>query len=336
MKPDLAEAYSNLGNALTEAGAVEDAIVACRRAIELNPDLAEAHSNLGNALIETGSVDDAIAAYCRAIALKPGFAQAYSNLGSALDEAGAVDAAIDAFHRAIALKPDFAEAHSNLGVSLQKVGQLDEAVAACRQAVALQPGYAEGHYNLAHMLLVRGDYAQGWAEHEWRWRVKGYPSPPWNTPQPRWDGGELAQGTILLHCEQGFGDAIQFIRYVPLAAERCGRVVVMCWPQLHRLFQSIPGVAQWVTPDEPLPPFDAQCPLMSLSLVLGTTLETIPSSVPYLKAAAGEIERWRERLAHDPAGFKVGLAWAGRRRTRMTATGPCLCPVWPLWLRCGV
>jgi tetratricopeptide (TPR) repeat protein len=311
LKPDFAKAHIDLANALTRTGALDEAIAAYRRAIDLNPDFAEAHSHLGNALTETGALDEAITAHRRAIELKPDSAECHCNLGGALAEIGAVDEAIGACRRAIELKPDLAEAHGNLGAALQKTGQIDEAIATLRRAVALKPSFAEGHLNLALLLLLRGDFREGWVEHEWLWRVKDFASPRRSYPQPQWDGSDLADRTILLHCEHGFGDAIQFIRYVPLVAERCGRVIVSCRPELHRLFQSTPEVAQWVAPGEPLPLFDAHCPLMSLPLALGTTVQTIPRSVPYLQVDSRAIERWRERLAHDPGGLKVGLAWAG-------------------------
>jgi tetratricopeptide (TPR) repeat protein len=351
LKPDSAAAHNNLGNALRKTGAIDDAIAAFRRAISLKPEFAEALSNLGNALCEKGAVDDAVAAYRRALVLQPDSAAVYRNLGGALTDTGALDAAVAALRRAIELEPDFADAYSDLGLALQETKQLDEAIAACRQAVVLKPSVAEVHYNLAHMLLLRGDFPrccdeaiaacrqavalkpsfadahynlalmlllrgdfrEGWAEHEWRWRVKDFVSPYPSYGQPQWDGSDLAGRTILLHWEQGFGDTIQFIRYVPLVAERCGKVVVKSQPQLHRLLQSMPGVDQWILPGEPLPPFDAHCPLMSLPLALGTTVQTIPGSVPYLHADSRAIECWRERLARDSVGpkLKLGLVWAG-------------------------
>jgi hypothetical protein len=142
--------------------------------------------------------------------------------------------------------------------------------------------------------------------------LKEFPPHRWSSSKPQWDGSDLGDRTILLYCEQGFGDILQFIRYVPMVAKRGGKVIVTCPAELLRLFQSVTGVAGWVAFDEPLPSFDIHCPLMSLPLAFGTTVQTIPRSVPYLHADTRDIGRWRDRLAGGPAGLKVGLVWAGR------------------------
>lgn len=312
LKPDYAKAHGNLGNALREKKQLDEAITACRRAIELKPDFAEAFNNLSAAYRDAERYDEAIAACRQALALQPSFPEAHLNLGNALRDTGLEVEAVAAYRQAIALRPALAEAYTNLGTVLKDLGRLDEAVDAARRAVALQPDSPEAHYSLAFVLLLRGDFAEGWVEHEWRWLFKDFPAHRWTSSKPQWDGSDLAHRTILLYCEQGYGDILQFIRYAPLVAQRGGRVLAMCPAELHRLFRCIPDVTQWIAFDEPLPPFDVQCPLMSLPLAFGTTPETIPCSIPYLKADAGDVERWRARLAHEPDGLKVGLVWAGR------------------------
>ncbi len=312
LKPDYARALGNLGNVLREKEHVDEAIDALRQAIALKPDYAEAYSNLGAALRDKRQHDEAIDACRRGIALRPDFPEAHTNLGNALRDQGLMDEAIDAYHRAIAIKPEFVEAHTNLGSVLKDMGRLDEAIAASRRAVAIKPDSPEAHYTLAFNLLLNGDFAEGWVEHEWRWLFKDFPAHRWSSSKPQWDGSDLAGQTILLYCEQGFGDILQFIRYAPMVAERGGRVIVMGPPDLRGLFRSVRGVSEWVDFGDRLPPFDVQCPLMSLPLAFGTTMETIPASVPYLDAEVAEIARWRDRLAGEPPGLKVGLVWAGR------------------------
>lgn len=312
LKPDYAKAHGNLGNALREKDRIDEAIAACRQAIALKPDFAEAYSNLGAALRDAERYDEAIAACRQALALRPQFPESCANLGNALRDTGAEDDAVAAYRQAIAFKPDFAEAYTNLGTVLKDMGRLDEAADAARRAVALQPDSPEAHYSLAFVLLMRGDFAEGWVEHEWRWLFKDFPAHRWSSSKPQWDGSDLAGRTILLYCEQGYGDILQFIRYAPLVSERGGRVIAVCPAELHRLFRCLPGVSQWIAFDEPLPAFDVQCPLMSLPLAFGTTPATIPAAVPYLHADAGDVDRWRARLAGEPAGLKVGLVWAGR------------------------
>ena len=313
------DAHNNLGNALREKGQLDEAIAAYRQAIALRPDYGQAHSNLGNALREKGKLDEAIVACRRAILLKPDHADAYNNLGTALHESGQFDEALNAYRQAIALKPAYAQAQANLAVSLQDSGQFVEALAAHRQAIALDNHLPLGHLNLAYALLIRGDYQHGWEEHEWRWKCKESSSIPRGFAQPPWDGHPLDDRVLLLHAEQGLGDAIQFVRYLPFVARRARRIVVECQPQLQRLFQSIvqtiPQTAcvqcQFVSRGDALPPFDFHCPLLSLPLVFKTTLESIPADVPYLFPEPNLVELWRNKL--NPAGteLKIAINWAG-------------------------
>ena len=313
LRPEYAKAHGNLGIALKNKGQLDEAIAACRLAIALNPNYAEAHNNLGIALTDKGQLDEAIAAYRRAGALNFNLPEAHSNLGNALTDKGRLDEAIAAYRQAIALKPNYAEAHSNLGNALTDKGQLDEAIAACRQAIALNPNFPEAHNNLAMVLLMQGDFERGWEEYEWRWKCKDFPSHLPNLAQPQWDGCPLEGRTILLHAEQGFGDAIQFVRYLPLVQQRGGKIVIECHTQLQRLFQIMAGrECQIVAEGQPLPIFDLHCPLLSLPRVFQTTLTNLPQIVPYLHADAEDAKRWRHRLDELGPSVKVGLAWAGR------------------------
>jgi len=169
----------------------------------------------------------------------------------------------------------------------------------------------DGHWNLALALLVQGHFPEGWEEYEWRWKTKGLLSPRQLLPQPLWDGRPLAGRAILLHAEQGLGDTIQFIRYLPLVAQRGGRVIVECQPELQRLVQAMTPDIPVLARGQPLPDFAFQCPLLSLPKALGTTLATIPATVPYLHADAQNVQMWRDRLAGHGSALKVGLIWAG-------------------------
>ena len=314
-EPEHIHAMHHLGVIAFQMGHSDIAVGLIRQAVALQPNYPEAYCNLGNALKDRGRLDEAIAAHRQAIVLRPNYANAYIGLGNALRAGRQFDEAIAAYHQAIVLGPDFAEAHLNLANALNDKGELDKALTACRQAIALKPSYAEAHFNLALMLLRMGDFYNGWKEHEWRWEWKGFSSPRRNFSQPQWNGGSLEGHTILLHTEQGFGDAIQFIRYVPLVAQRGGKIIIECQVELQRLFRTMPEGCQIVTRGEPLPAFDVHCPLLSLPLIFGTTLENIPNIVPYLHAGEQEAERWQQRLNGNlptiKAG-KVGLVWAGR------------------------
>ena len=290
-----------------------------RRAIAVEPNNAEAHNDLGNALNEKGQLDEAIAAYRQAVALDPNFSEAHNNLGVVRFQ-GKLDEAIASYGRAIALSPNFAEAHNNLGTGLQEKGQLDEAIAAYRRAIAYKPNYAESHSNLAKALLLCGDFKEGWQEYEWRWKVQGFPSPKRGFSQALWDGGELRGRAILLHAEQGLGDTIQFVRYLPLVVQRGGKIIVECQSELQRLFRGMAGDYEIVAFGQPLPAFDFHCPLPSLPHALGTTLADIPQNVPYLSAEPTLVEVWRRTLGASNGELKVGLAWAGNPRFESDGT----------------
>jgi len=161
------------------------------------------------------------------------------------------------------------------------------------------------------LLLLQGDFKRGWQEHEWRWKCRDYPSPQRNFAQPLWDGSALERRTLLLHTEQGLGDAIQFIRYLPLVAQRGGKIIIECQAELRRLFQTMLEKCPIVVRGDPLPAFDLHCPLLSLPLIFGTTLENIPQTVPYLHADAQDVKKWRERLDEHSPHLKMGLVWAG-------------------------
>jgi len=311
LDPALAQARNNLGVALQQKGEFTQAIAAYQQAIALAPAFADAHNNLGTALKAQGRLDEAIAAFKRVLVLRPDHAGACNNLGSALRERGLLDEAVAAYQKAISLKRDYADAYSNLGNVLKEQARLDESIAACRQAIKLCPTLPEAHNNLAMSLLARGDLPQGWEEYEWRSKCKDFPSPRRNFPQSRWDAEPLNGRTLLLYAEQGAGDMIQFIRYLPLVAQCGGRIIVECPPELLRLFQTSGQPCQFVPRGEPLPAFDLQCPLLSLPLVFKTTLESIPARVPYLFPDPKLLEFWREKTALSASGLKVALTWAG-------------------------
>jgi tetratricopeptide (TPR) repeat protein len=307
--PKLAPAHNDLGIMLQAQGRLEEAEACYRRAIERNDRFAEAMSNLGAVLAARGRIDDATAWYGHAIAADAQLAPAHNNLGAALARLDRFDEAEVVHRRAIALKPDFVDAHYNLGVALQDQGRFDEALASYDKAVALKPDLVDARWNRAYVMLTLGRYADGWREHEWRWRRKE--QPPRSYPQPLWRGEPLDGRTILLHAEQGMGDTVQFMRYVPLVAARGGRVVLQVPAPLLRVAQASLGhCAQVLSDSDVLPAFDLHCPLLSLPLAFGTTLETIPADVPYIKVEEATAARWRERLG-DAKGLNVGLVWAG-------------------------
>ncbi|HET7910676.1 MAG TPA: glycosyltransferase family 9 protein, partial [Pseudolabrys sp.] len=173
------------------------------------------------------------------------------------------------------------------------------------------PDFPEPHWNTASLRLLTGDFSRGWAEYEWRWKKESMARRMRNFSQPLWLGGDdIAGRTILLHSERGFGDTIQFCRYVPLAAARGACVILEVEKPLQRLMTTLAGAAQVVTRAGPLPEFDLQCPLLSLPFAFQTELGTIPWSGPYLRPQSRELTAWDVRLGGKRRP-RIGLAWSG-------------------------
>jgi len=308
--PSLAEAYMNLGSLAMEQGHKEGAIICYRKALQLNPHSAETCYNLGNAYKDNGEIKKAIYYYQKAIQKRPDYHQACNNLGIILYGQGRLEESIRLFNRALESNSDLFEVRNNLGNIFKDQRKTDEAIEQYKKAIALNPEYPEGHWNLSLTLLMTGCFKEGWPEYEWRWKLKGVIERE-DIRRPLWDGSNLQGKRILLYAEQGFGDTIQFIRYVPLVAERGGRVVMECQPELASLLVGMEGIEEIIGYGEPLPEFDVQCPLLSLPLIFQTTLSTIPA--PILFSLDHELVRkWRGHLSSDRAEHKVGLVWAGK------------------------
>jgi tetratricopeptide (TPR) repeat protein len=310
LKPDHAEALVNLGFALGEQNKLDEARAAYRRALQVRPDLAEIHHNLGNLLRDQGELDEALACYDEALRLRPDYAKAHVNRGIALISLGRIDEAVHSLEQGVALDPDRAEAHASLAGALSVQQRFDEALAHNERALALNPAYAEAEWNRSLIWLLKGDYARGWPAYEARWRCRRTsPLPP--LTQPRWDGSPLGGRTVLLYAEQGIGDTLHAIRYVPLVRScGAGRVVVQCQHVLLPLLSRSPGIDQVVGWGAPPPAFDVYAPLLSLPGLLGTTLETIPARVPYVFPGPELVAHWRRRLA-PVRGLRVGISWQG-------------------------
>ena len=310
LNPDLPSAQVNLGALLYDAGKLDESAQSYRRAIAIDPNLAEAHNGLGAALLDQGALDDAAAAFERALAIDPGHAVALSNLGSVKRQRGDDAGAADCYRRAIAIRPRLVEAHVNLGNILRGEGALDEAAVSFRRALDIDRRHPEAHWNLGAVLLLMGNFKDGWIEYEWRAKCRQFRGQDWDFGKPRWDGAATRRKHILLYAEQGLGDAIQFVRYAPLVAERARHVVVRCPPPLTRLFETVTGVAAAGPDIETRTNFHFAAPLMSMPAILGTDLATIPNAVPYLAPPAGAAAP--PAVLAAPAGaLKVGLVWAG-------------------------
>lgn len=354
LKQDYAEAHYNRANVLKDMGSRDAALEGYQRALGWRPDYPEAWSNRGIVLAELRRWEDAAASYQRATQLRPGFAEAHYNCGIALCELRRWNQALTSFDRAILLDTRHAGAYASRAVALDALQRREEALASCDRAVELDPKRAVAHCNRANLLLamhrvpealesydtavaldsdsasihfnramgrlLAGDYLGGWADYEWRWRdtTSWVMQQKRSYSEPRWLGEEsLAGKSILVYCEQGYGDTLQFCRYVPLLVARGARVILEVPRALFGLLESLNGVAQLIVHGERLPPFDCHCPLMSLPYAFKTILADIPSGVPYLAPSEDKRRRWRERIGDKSTHgrpMRVGLAWSGGHR----------------------
>jgi len=308
LAPQVALYHANLGEMLRLAGRPKLAAEQARRALEIEPDMPMALSNLGVALYELKDHEAAAAAQRQAIAAKPDFAEAHSNLGNALHALKRFDEAIAAYRRALELKPNYADAWANLGTTLHHNGEFGEGVIALRRAIALAPNHANAHSGLGILLLMRGNFGEGWDEYEWRLRSSERKGPRF--PEKPWQGESLAGKHIYVQAEQGFGDTLQFARYIPPLAACARKVTVRVHQQLVTLLrESLPGVTVLGDRGDP-ESYPCDAVLLSLPRLFKTRLETIPAQVPYLRAPADAVQRWHRQLG-TMSGFKVGLVWAG-------------------------
>lgn len=342
LREDYPQAHNNLGLLLCAQSRAVAAEAAFRRALELQEAYPEAYNNLGALLATQGRPEEAQSAYRRALELREAYPEAHNNLGALLAAQGRPAEAESAHERALELREPYPEAHNNLGVLLAAQGSTARAEAAYRRALALRPDYHSARWNLGLLQLSLGQYDDGWRNYETRfepaWREAPHrdPLPSW----PRWRGEELAGKSLLLLCEQGLGDCLQFVRYAPLIKQRLApaRLAVRCPPVLASLFEAIPGIDAVVSSEDRLESaaYDRWCLIGSLPLLLGTTsLAAVPCALPYLRAPADRSEHWRARL--PVGGARVGLVWkASGAQINDQRSLPGLAALAPLWRIPGV
>jgi tetratricopeptide (TPR) repeat protein len=317
-RPQNAALHGAIGSVYRALGRPQQARASLEAAVRLDPNGADTRNDLGIVLAEQGLLAEALPHFEAAVALDPKLAQAHCNLARVLGGLERIDDAIASYREALRLDPDYVNARNNLGIELTRLARYEEALAELNDALRLDPENAAAHSNRAVLLLRLGRFAEGFAEYEWRWRTHPPRSPPRDFAQPPWNGEDLRAASLMLHAEQGFGDTLQFCRYAPLIAQRCAKVFLeVPRPLLRLLRQSLAAENLEVIPrladfpaTQALPRTDYHCPLLSLPRVVGTTVDDVPATVPYLMADATQAAGWSQRLTELP-GRKVGLVWAG-------------------------
>lgn len=299
-----------LGVLLYQQGKLHEALDCIGRALEISPTDAEAHNNQGVVLKDADRLEEALLAFDTALALKPDYVDALSNRGTVLYRLAQISGALADYEKALALAPAQADILSNMGLALQSKHEYDRALACYAEAIRLAPHFADAHWNLALCHLLLGNYEKGWEEYEWRWARPKFTSDRRNFMVPQWDGvAPLAGRRILVYAEQGLGDALQFLRYVPLLIARGAQVVVELPAPLYPAFCNA-FEAVVVKKGEVLPEVDFHCPLLSLPRAFHTVLESIPPNAIVPGVDEAKSRHWQERLAACK-GVRVGIVWSG-------------------------
>jgi Tetratricopeptide repeat/TPR repeat len=292
-------------------GRLNEAEELYRKALRQEPGNAIATHCLGVLAMQRGDAIGGVELMERAVAARDDIAEFHANLGLCYRRLGRVREAIESHQRAIALDPRNSTRHANLAVALQEEGRVADALDAFDRALQLDPQNAEAHYSRSLAHLVIGDYRRGWAGYEWRARCREFANrdlePAGMTP---WLGEDLEGKTLLVRREQGHGDMIQLLRFVPLLADRGARVRVEVPGELAELARSVDPRVDIVEPGERRPGIDFYVNLLSLPGRLSVTAEAIPNPPPYLTPDPARVRDWRARLAGYP-GRKIGLAWGG-------------------------
>ena len=311
LEPGHWRALASRGNALLHLKAYDEAVLAYDDALAAMPRATDVLCNRGTALRFLRRYDEALQSYDAALQLDPSLAEAWNNRSNVLQDQHRYDEAMNALDRAIALRPTHATSWMNRGNVFYEMDRLDAAIDAYDEAIRFDPDYRDAHFARGSLYLALGDFARGWLDYEWRARDPEGELNRRTFPQPLWRGDAPLEGrSILVHAEQGFGDTLQFCRYVSLLNKRGAEVVLEVQPAMRALAATLRTPVRVIAAGEPLPPTNFHVPLLSLPLAFGTRLQTIPAEVPYLHPDPQCVQQWQASLG-DKRLPRVGLAWAG-------------------------
>ena len=314
LKPDYAEAYSNLGVTLKDQEKFDDAIEAYKKAISLKPDYAEAYDNMGVALKNQGKLKEAIEVYKKAILLKPGHIKSYYNMGNALREQLKLDEAIEYYKKSISLDPNYIDAYNNMGLTLYFQDKLEEAIQAYNKAISINPENPDAHKNLSYVLLKSHKLKEGLDEMEWRWKTPKFLSRQRHFLQSKWDGKEsLKDKRILIWCEQGVGDTLNWSSLLPLITRQAKHCILECQekliPLLTRSFPDVEIKLADRSRDKERDDFDIHLPMGSLHRHFIQEFVQITNGNSFLIPDPERVKYWKERLNSIGKGPYIGISW---------------------------
>jgi tetratricopeptide (TPR) repeat protein len=313
LKPDFLPAHFNLANVYSEMNLPELGMKHYLAVLRLNPRHVKALTRLGTLVHQLGRSDQAISLLQQATQIAPDFDLAYKELGLIYTDLCEFQKTLECFHALTQLRPDWADAHCNEGAALNQLGRYCEAIAKYEDALQLEPDHASAHWNRSLLFLLQGRYAEGWPEYRWRLRTDAiHMAYPHTYTQAQWDGTGFRGKRLLVHYEQGLGDVLQFLRYLPLVKARGGTVLFETPQPICALIQDWDCINELLVSSQERPvqaPFDLQISLMDLPGLFQSTLDDLPGKSPYIRAEPTRVKHWGTRFAEP--GFKVGLVWAG-------------------------
>ncbi len=304
--PRTPQFHNSLGVVFNALERFDDAIVSFNKALNLAPDYHEPCYNMANSLQRLNKFTQAIERYNHALLLEPDDPNIYYNIAVTMQKLDRHTEAVEHFEKALDLNLNLAEVHKTMAVSLQIIGRQDESIDSFRRALRLKPDYAQAHSDLGMVLLQTGNFTKGFRHYRWRLHDESWGK--YYHGLPRWDGSDFAGKTLLVRVEQGLGDNIQFIRYLPMVKERGGTVILGGYKQLYSLLKDFPGIDKIVVGNQSAT-FDLYTLLLDLPGIFGTTLENIIQNVPYIYPDPPKVRYWQNKLAGPD--FKVGIVWAG-------------------------
>ncbi len=358
LRPNYLEAHHNLAIALRSDKQVESSLISALLASNIAPNHPIVQFSLGVSLEKMGKITDAIGAYQKSIELRPDYVAALSNLGRLLELKGKTLEAIKILEQALIIMPGSIEAIINLSnsylsagkpkettyllqslikgdtegsdtslslafnslaVAAHILGNKNKAIRYFKKSIKKMPNFAEAHENLAQTLLFQGKYKQAWVEYEWRWLNQSNQQSKQKFGGIPWNGEKLSNKTLLVRAEQGFGDIIQFVRFLPMIVMEKGSLILACHHTLVDLLSTLPSVDRVIDINEKLPPYNRQVDLLSLPRILNITESSIPSS-PYLSFDSSI-------TVDDTNKIKIGLTWAGTDRHQSDPYRNRSCPV---------
>jgi len=310
-KPDLENAWFGRGEALYMLNRFDEALAAYDRMLALKPDSEAAWLGRGNALCNLRRFDEALAAFDKTLSFNPNSEYAWLGRGNAFADLARYDESLRAYDTTLSLKPDLENAWLGRGNVYFAMNRDDDALASYEKAIGLRPENAEALLNKSLVKLSLGDFEEGWALYEWRWKSRFFTSSVRNFPQKHLlEEADVSGKTVLVHSEQGFGDTIHFYRYVPELAKLGCNIILEAPPPLAALMKAQNRNYEITSTGEPLPRFDLHCPLLSLPHFFKTTLATIPAQVPYLIPDPVKLEHWQTKLGAKSKP-RIGLVWSG-------------------------